>query len=51
MTTKFTLYVDETIDGYRIDLIDNDNTVKLNPESKDELFRIIKSLIKEQEEK
>lgn len=51
MTTKFTLYVDETVDGYRVDLIDNVNTVKLNPESKDELFRIIKRLIQEQEDR
>jgi hypothetical protein len=50
MMTNFMIYVDEAIDGYRVDLVDyQGETEKLNPETAEELFRIINRYVKEQE--
>jgi hypothetical protein len=44
---KFTIYVDETIDGYRVDLYDSDHIEKLNPENTEEVFKILERIVRE----
>lgn len=44
-TINFELKVSEAVDGYRVDLNDwtTGTLIKLNPETKDEVFRILRS--------
>lgn len=44
-TINFEFKVSEAVDGYRVDLNDwtTGTLVKLNPETKDEVFRILRS--------